>query len=294
MLLKTEIKAPNVSYYANKETKCPICKAEFHQELLHSGGKRLISSIITPELRRLYKPSAKYGRIWPQVYSIMTCPKCLYSSFPNDFTDLGLTEIKDMEDSRDKRENYIKKIWGLLSFQEKRSLASGAASYLLALDCYQKRGTQIGPTPKKALCSLRGAWLLADLAEEFPTKGFEKICRFLYFKAARYYALAVDVIQSKREPSVRFLNLLGPDIDKNWGFEGTLYLNSYLNCKYGKMLASNDDECREIYEKARRSLSRLYGFGKSSYTKPSLLVEYARTLHEKITDDLETLCEPSP
>ncbi len=283
-------KIPHISFFAKKEIMCPLCKESFHHESLHSGGGRLISSHITSELRRTYKPNPKFGRIWPQVYTIQTCPKCFYSSFPLDFEELEAEEIKLLNNFREKRKKNVQNVLGSLTFRENRNVVLGAASYLLAFECYQKRGVNIAPTPKKALCSLRAAWLIGDIAEYFPRKGFEKLVQFLYMKAMQNYTLTLDIMGSRGEPHTKFLNILGPDTDKNWGFEGVIYINSYLTHQYAKLcFDSNEDKIVEQYRVARCNLSRLYGHGKVSSSKPSLIVEYARTLYDTITFDLEKM-----
>ena len=279
-----------ISYYAKQDTKCPICKAHFHQELLHSGRGRLVSEKITPELRRTYKANKKYGKIYPQAYSIISCPKCLYSAFPNDFMDVEEEEALLIKRLSDSRRQKIERLLGALSFYEKRNLVLGAASYLLALDCYAKKGSRVAPTPKKAVCSLRSAWLFGDLAEAFPKRAFHKVRDFLYLEAARFYSPSLDILSNGAEPQSQFVQILGPDTDKNWNFEGVIYINSYLSHKYTAELVPHDQEKQiKLRQTARRNLAQLYGHGKASFAKPSLIVEYARTLHDEITEDLEGL-----
>ena len=287
--LKTQEKVL-ISYYAKQHTECPVCKTHFHQELLHSGRGRLVSANITPELRRLYKPNKKYGKIYPQAYSILSCPECLYSAFPNDFTAVEQQEALPMKQLSDARRQKIQKLLGPLSFHEKRNLVLGAASYLLALDCYARRSSRVAPTPKKAVCCLRAAWLFGDLAEAFPKRNFAKLRDFLYLQAARYYSPSLEILSNGAEPQAQFVSILGPDTDKNWNFEGVIYINSYLSHKYAAALCPQDQEAQiKLQQRARRNLAQLYGHGKASFAKPSLIVEYARTLYDRITEDLEKL-----
>ena len=51
----------------------------------------------------------------------------------------------------------MEKIVGPVDFAEDRNMVTGAATYLLAIDCYQMRGMGVAPTPKKAICALRAA-----------------------------------------------------------------------------------------------------------------------------------------
>ena len=277
-----------ISYYAKQATECPVCGTHFQQELLHSGRGRLVSVNITPELRRLYKPNKKYGKIYPQTYSILTCPDCLYSAFPNDFADVVEEEVLLIKKLKDSRRQKIEKLLGPLSFHERRNLVLGAASYLLALDCYARKESRVAPTPKKAVCCLRSAWLFGDLAEDFPKRNFGKLRDFLYVQAARYYSPSLNILSTETEPRIQFLSILGPDTDKNWNFEGVVYINSYLSYKYASKLAPDNQEAQiKLQQIARRNLGQLYGHGKASFAKPSLIVEYARTLYDKITEELE-------
>lgn len=299
-MAESEKKKALISYYAKKYTECPVCETEFHQELLYSGRGRLISANITLELRRLYKDNENYGKIHPQAYSIISCPKCLYSAFPNDFMDVEGEEALVLKKLTDSRRRKIEKVLGPLSFYERRNLVLGAASYLLALDCYAQKNSRVAPSPKKAVCCLRSAWLFGDLAEAFPKKDFAKLRDFLYIQATRYYSLSLEVLSKGKEPQSQFSPILGPDTDKNWSFEGVLYINSYLSYKYADKLAPNEQKKQlEMYKIARRNLSQLHGYGKASFRKPSLIVEYARTLHDKITKHIEewsqeTLISASP
>ncbi len=282
----TTPKQASVSYRVKNASCCPVCGTEFHHEMLYSGRGRLISGAITAELRHLYKPNPKYGPIYPQAYSIITCPECLYSSFADDFSELADHEIQTIRNFKEKRCSKIKRIFGPLSFHENRNLILGAASYILALDCYQKRGLQIGPTPKKAICSLRGAWLCHDIDMLFPNYGFAKIRELLYAKAAIYYIPTLEFIESNEEPQEKFIQLLGPDTDKNWGFEGVAYMSSYLGYRYAHKICEDKDSQKELIRRSRRNLSHIYGHGKVSRIKPSLIVNFAKDLHNQISKDL--------
>ena len=84
--VEKETKQTTITFYSKEQIECPVCNAKFRREELHSGGGRLIAGNLTDELRRLYEPSAKYGVVYPVIYNMTVCPKCLYSSFPQDFS----------------------------------------------------------------------------------------------------------------------------------------------------------------------------------------------------------------
>lgn len=279
----------NISYRAKEATNCPICGEKFFKEFLLTGGGRLIAGNLTAELRRLYVPSKKFGVVIPLIYPISVCPNCYYSSFGDDFNKIQDQEIQKIKSETSSRKEDIHKIFGKLNFQDNRNLITGTASYILALDCYQKRGYTISPTPKKAICSLRAAWLLGDIHEKFPDIGYDKIQRFLYLKSASYYKKLLEIMSSGSEPHDQFVHLLGPDTDKNWGFDGVIYLNSYFNFKFLDEFASSDQEKVKKLEETKRMVGKLYGLGKVSKSKPSVLVNLARDLYEAINKKIEEI-----
>jgi uncharacterized protein (DUF2225 family) len=279
----------NISYRMKDPVICPICGAKYFKEMLLTGGGRLIAGNLTPELRRLYVPSKKFGVVIPLIYPISVCPSCFYASFGDDFNKLQDVEITKIKSEINSRKEGIQKIFGKLNFDDNRNLVTGTASYILAIDCYQKRGYQVAPTPKKAICSLRAAWLLGDMHEKFPDIGYDKIQKFLYLKAMNYYKTLMDIMSSGSEPHDQFVHLLGPDTDKNWGFDGVIYLNGYFNFKFLDELAKNDEEKLKILEESKRLVGKLYGMGKASKAKPSVLINLARDLYESINAKIEQI-----
>ncbi|MBX7059295.1 MAG: DUF2225 domain-containing protein [Leptospirales bacterium] len=291
---KVEDKAKAISYRAKEKTTCPVCRQEFQIEMLHSGGGRLIAGKLTPELRRLYEVSKKYGKVYPLAYSIVVCPQCLYSSFPKEFEKLEGAPLEDLRKSVNDRRASIEKIAGQLDYSEDRNLVTGAASYLLAIECYQRRDISVAPTPKKAICSLRGAWLFSDMNDEFPGLGFDKVRDFLYTKAVTYYSPTLDIMTNGREPHDQFLALLGPDTDKNWGFDGVIYINGYLTRRFLDRLAPSPNQKIEMLDKCKRHLGKLYGMGRASSSKPSIIIDMAKELYEQISNQLEEMTAAAP
>ena len=202
-MLKAVNKAKAISYRVKDKSVCKVCGFEFNREQLHSGGGRLIAGKLTPELRRLYEINKKFGKVYPQAYSIVTCPQCLFSSYSNDFSLLLPEEIDVLKKATLDRRTGIEKIVGPVDFNDDRNLVLGAASYLLAIDCYQFRNINVAPTPKKAISCMRAAWLFGDMHEEFPKCGFDKLIEFLYTKAFYYYSPVLDIMANGREPARR-------------------------------------------------------------------------------------------
>lgn len=279
----------NISYRIKDPTICPVCGMKYYKEMLLTGGGRLIAGDLTRELRRTYVPSKKFGVVIPLIYPISVCPSCFYASFGEDFNKLQDQELEKIKLDTSSRKEGIQKIFGKLNFEDNRNLITGAASYILAIDCYQKRGNQIAPTPKKAISSLRAAWLIGDIHEKFPDIGYNKIQKFLYLKAIHYYKSLLDIMSSGAEPHEQFTHLLGPDTDKNWGFDGVIYLNGYFNFKFLDEFTTSEEQKVKLLEDSKRMIGKLYGMGKASKAKPSVIMNLARDLYESINQKLEEI-----
>jgi uncharacterized protein (DUF2225 family) len=270
-----------ISFRAKENTVCPVCNEVHQKEQMFQGGGRLIAGKLTKDLRRLYEKNKKFGRVGPNDYILSVCPKCLYTSFTKDWDQISPQEVNDLRMSVENRRGFLEKILGPLDFYQDRNLVLGAASYLLAIDCYQKRSPSVAPTPKKAVCSIRGAWYFDDLHAEFPALGFDKVRDFLYQKAAAYYSVTLELMQSGAEPVDSIQGMLGPDSDNNWGFDGVIYLNAFLTRQFLDQLAEKKEDQLNLLVKAKRMLARLYGSGKSSKGKPSAIIEMARELYDE-------------
>jgi uncharacterized protein len=274
-----------LSYRQKNPSVCPVCSFEFHREEMLSGGGRLIAGKLTDELRRSYDVSKKYGKVYPLSYVITVCPSCYYAAFPRDFQNLETTEVDKIREVTTARKNTIKKFFGSLDFNSDRNLKNGAASYMLAVDCYSYRNKKVAPTFKTALSSLRAAWMFNDLAKENPDAPFGKISVFFYKKAFQFYVKLIDIMQTGAEPIEASVNL-GPDTDKNWGYEGVLYITSVLTLKVGSK-ETDPQKRMENLENCKRYLSRLFGSGKTSKSKPGELLDKTKDIYDKINQLIE-------
>ncbi len=274
-----------ISYRQKNATVCPVCSYEFHREEMFTGGGRLIAGRLTDELRRNYEVSKKFGKVYPLAYVMTVCPGCLYSAFTRDFEGLDAGEIEKMRELTPARRNALKKFFGPLDFNADRDLHSGAASYMLAVDCYSYRGKKVAPTFKIALSSIRAAWLFSDLARENPDAAFGKIAAFFYKKTYQSYVRLLDIMQTGAEPMDAVGNM-GPDTDKNWGYEGVLYLTAVLTVKVG-IKETDPNKRMENFAKCKRYLSRLFGSGKTSKSKPSELLDKTKDLFDKINEMID-------
>jgi len=271
------------TFYDKKPTACPICSQEFYRELLMSGSGRLIAGKLTDELRRLYQPSKKFGRINPLIYPIVVCPACLFAAFPEDFPKIGKDRRDMAEQFTERRVQLVDQTFGEIDFTESRDDRSGAASYVLAVSSYSFFDKSVAPSLKRGLCSLRAAWLLQDVidasGDEKTKNKYAHVQDIMYEKAHQFYMISLDLMQTGAE-AIEGVPL-GPDVDKNWGYEGFLYIVSLLCIKTGHLV--EDPEQRALgYVKAKRTISKLFGSGKASKSKPSEILDMSRALYDRL------------
>ena len=274
-----------VSFRQKNPTVCPICRNEFYREEMFTGSGRLIADKLTDELRRQYKESSKYGKIYPLVYVLTVCPDCLYTAYHKDFNDITPEEVDKLQSMRQARMEAQAKFFGDLNFNDDRNLTLGAASFMLAVDCYNFRRKNIAPTFKMAVSAIRAAWLFSDLAETDPDSLHKKLSIFFYKKAYEFYIRILELLQTGGE-SAEAAGNMGPDTDKNWGYEGILYVAAVLTVKYG---TSEKDIAKKIknFNTSKKYLSRLFGAGKSSKNRPMELLDKTRLLYDRINALLE-------
>ncbi|MBN1500700.1 MAG: DUF2225 domain-containing protein [Spirochaetes bacterium] len=278
-------KEKKISYRQKNLTKCPVCMNEFYREEMLTGSGRLIAGKLSPELRRIYEKNQKYGLVVPMAYVLTVCPRCLYTAYPKDFNEIPEADLEKVRGLSQARVNTVKKFFGDLSFEDDRNLELGAASYMLAIDVYSVRDKKCAPTFKRAVSSIRAAWLFGDLAVKYPDRPYSKISLFFYTKAYGFYEQVIELLQTGLEP-VDAAGNMGPDTDKNWGYDGILYLYAFLTTKIGSR--ENDIAKRILnYEKTKRYLSRIFGAGKASKSKPSQILDMTRDLYDKMNEQLD-------
>jgi uncharacterized protein len=279
-----EEKIKKISFRQKNPTTCPVCGESFHKEDMLTGGGRIIAGNITTELRREYKESKKYGIIYPMAYVLTVCPVCLYTAFPKDFETLDPDAQIKLSDSTPARKASVSKFFGNLDMDGEKNLPFAAASYMLSIDCYSVRPKNIAPTFKMAVSAIRAAWLFDDMAKAYPDKPYKKISVFFYKKAYIYYTKVVELIQNGLEPSDKAGNM-GPDTDKNWGYEGILYMTAVLTLKVGSREPDINKRIAQ-YELCKSYLSRLFGMGKADKSRPGELLDRTRDMFEKINTSL--------
>jgi len=274
----------SISFFQKNDTACPVCGHKFKKEELRVGGGRLIAGPLGNDLRRYYEASKKFGDVYPLIYYVMTCPSCLYSALSGDFAAPDPDALDRIRAEANDRRKAIGLILPTLDWDNLRTLKEGAAGYFLAVMCYQHAGPDYSPTIKSAICSLRAGWCLADLHRKYPTENFDYLEKILYHKARFFYSLSIDRETSGEEAVNASLNF-GPDVDNNFGFDGVMYLTGYLEYHFGSQADPGQRE--KSLTTARRAIARLVGMGKSSKSKPSVLLEKAKDLHHIIGEEIK-------
>jgi uncharacterized protein (DUF2225 family) len=273
-----------VSFLSKKEYTCPVCGAVFRKEELLSGGGRLIAGVLTQELHRLYEPSAKYGEVYPLAYQATVCPECWFASMDADFSQLPALNKNKVLNDQNRRMVETQLIFPKIDFHESRGIMEGAASQYLTLRCYDFYNKDASPTIKQGLAALRTAWLLDELDKKFPNQHYDWLGTLFRKKAQYFYNEALAREQNGSE-TLSGIKIFGPDTDKNYSYEGMLYLCAYLRYKFGP--AHDPEQRRTSLEDARRTIAKLFGMGKSSKDKPGAFLELARTIYDAINKELE-------
>ncbi|MDR0731776.1 MAG: DUF2225 domain-containing protein [Treponema sp.] len=277
-----EEKELKVSFLSKREYECPVCGAKFRKEELLSGGGRLIAGPMTEELHRIYEPSAKYGEIFPLIYQATACPECWFAAMDQDFEELNGEGVQTAQKDREGRIKDAMRLCRSLDFSSPRGLAEGAVSQYLVMRCYQYYDKSFSPTVKQGLAALRAAWLFDDLDKKAPKQHYDWLAMLFRRKAQFLYNEAIRLEQSGRE-TLSAMKVFGPDTDKNYAYEGVLYLCAYLCYKFGP---SDPEQRKSSLEDARRTIAKIFGMGKSSRDKPGPLLDHARQVYDAINKEL--------
>lgn len=277
-------KKPSLSYWSKDKCICPVCKKPFPKEIMRSGNGRMNAGELSDELHRDFKPSAKYGRVYPLIYEIGACPNCYSAFFWNDFAEIKKTEFSDrMYDHSEKRKNAALTIFPYFDLKNERTLFDGAAMYYLALQTYDDAPPEMLPTMKQAIIALRLAWLTNEIHQRCSDHNYDYISQVFYRKALYFYQQAVINETARTEKSSTLSNM-GPDMDKNYGWDGVIYLCGLLEYKYGQ---KDDVQLRlKKLNESKTAIARIFGLGKSSKNKPGPLLEHARDLYDMLSKEL--------
>jgi uncharacterized protein (DUF2225 family) len=276
-----------ISFLAKDTTRCPVCQETFRREELLSGSGRLIAGELTDELHRLYETS-RYGDLYPLAYPAMVCPRCWFAAMEQDFVKLPKDEIVQVEAAEDYRKNAVRLIFSDVDFYESRNLVSGAASQFLVCLCYDYFPAEFYPTVKQGLAALRAGWLLEHMNSVYPGQHFGWLAALFKKKAGFFYNEAL-LRESTGKETLSGLTAFGPDTDKNYGYEGMLYLRGILEYKYG---SQKDPRQRfEALSDSKRTIAKIFGLGKSSKSKPGPLLERGKELYALLGKELNDFDE---
>jgi len=189
------------------------------------------------------------------------------------------------------RVNFVREFFPTCSFYtEFRGIQEGIVSYMLAFQCYQLLPVSYSPSFNTGRAALRCAWLLEDLVNhELEDKNeiqkYLKMQDQYYQNAARFYELTLEREQKGEEPLMH-TGTLGPDTDKDFGYDGVKYLYSLLN--YRMCFFENDIPKRiKKFAGARALVGKMFGFGDISKEKPSVLLDMARVVHKLISQKIK-------
>jgi uncharacterized protein (DUF2225 family) len=265
-----------------------VCGNEFKKEEMLTGGGRLIARATTDELRRTYEASRKVGELHPLIYPVTVCPGCLFAAYPDDFSAINEDYTGIAFSQRIKRAHEISLLFPIADFGRPRNLFTGIASYILTIGCYSFQKKDSAPCFKKGVSALRAAWLFDDLEKKYPGQSYDRLKLLMYRKAAGFYEKTIAYAQTGEE-RIEGVKHFGPDLDKNYGFQGILYISSLLLYKYAK--SETPDERIKKLENAKRTISKIFGSGRSSKSKPSQILDLSKDLYEMIGTEIEGLKE---
>ncbi len=273
----------DLTFFSKTPITCPVCDSAFYREELRTGRGRLNAGDLTRELRRTYVPSQKYGEVFPLIYPVTVCPACYYATFHPDFLEIPPDIVETIRSEEQRRIADARLLFDSLDFAGPRGLPEGCASYYLAAACYEHFPREFSPTFKRGLSCLRAAWICNDLHRKRPDDNYDYLARVLYRKARFFYAHAVALEQTGKETLSGAPNL-GPDLDKNYGYDGVLYLTGLLEYQYGPRKLP--DKRQTALARAKRTVARIFGMGKASKDKPAAILDNAREIYEEITKEL--------
>jgi hypothetical protein len=274
-------KEKKVTFISKDPIVCPACEAPFNREELFSG--RVNAGNLTDELHRTYIPMHNYGEVFPLIYELTVCPSCWYTAYKADFVGIPPKAAAAIKDGTAARVEAAQRIFAGTDFNSPRGLIEGAASYYLAMLSYEHLPKEYSPTIKQGLSAIRAAWLCNYLDQKRPGENFVYAARVFYAKARFLYRLAVELEQKGKE-QLTTVKWLGPDTDKNYGFEGVLYLSAMLELKYGPR--TDEAKRAESLDACKRTIAKMFGIGRKSKSKPGPLVDKVRDLYDQLKKEL--------
>jgi uncharacterized protein len=277
------VEEKKLTFFSKSAQICPLCETSFYREELLTGSGRMIAGALTEELRRLYEPSKKFGEVNPLVYHILVCPSCYFAAGPGDFFEVPDKIKPGLRDGAEQRVKSAQVLFENIDFNQPRGLIEGIAAYFLSIICYDSYPKDAAPTIKQGISALRSAWTCSDLHRKLPSDNWDYLAANFFRKARFFYNRAVELEQNGKE-TVSGVRNLGPDLDKNYGFDGVLYIAGLLEFKYGD---KQDKEQRlAAITRSKRAVARIFGMGRASKNKPAAILENAKELYDRMAREL--------
>jgi uncharacterized protein (DUF2225 family) len=221
--------------------------------------------------------------VYPLVYQALVCPECWFASSEADFPLLPEGSLDRVAGDEQTRKAETLLAFPGIDFSKPRGPMEGAASFYLVMRCYDFFDKEHSPTVKQGLAAIRAAWMLDELSKKYPHQHYDWLA-VLFRKKAQYFYSEALTREEKRIETMSAMKAFGPDTDRNYGYEGMLYLCAYLQYKYGPSQTPADRKA--TLEIARRTIAKLFGLGKSSKDKPSAFLDLARKVYDDINREL--------
>ncbi len=278
-----------ISYLAKEETVCPVCEHQFRVEKMLTGRGRLNAGDLGVDLRRYYLYNQDFPIVNPLMFFIVVCPKCLCACFPDDFKLIkGHTYlISEIKKERERRDSFLHAFDFLsISFLDSRTLVSGAISFLLAAENYKFFPEEYSPTVKQALCFLRASWLFSTCLELYSEDKnlFNKMYEYAYDKTLIFFEKAATEIFD-HELQGEFEFYFGPDLDKDFKYNGFVYISSYFIFLWSKNLEL--EKRMDLYLTLKNRLSKVFGLGVKSMSKAGSFLDLTKNLYDQINQALK-------
>ena len=108
----------------------------------------------------------------------------------------------------ERRHKNCEEIFPYYNLKHERTLYDGTAMYYLALQTYDDMGAYTLPTMKKAILTLRLAWLTAEINQHCSGHNFDLISKMFYSKALFFYQQAVIAERTANETEIIFTTFL--------------------------------------------------------------------------------------
>ncbi len=277
-----------MTFFKSTAIQCPVCNSQIYGEELRQGRSRINAGNLRDDLFRNYIPNEESGETFPFLYSVGVCnnPKCFFAAFWQDFKKIHKKNVEALSttEAKNSRIDALNLLYkSAPDFTQKRNLLSGFASYLLALETYNKFRENDAPSIRQGICALRLAWLSRILHEHKYGDECKQLETIFYKKALFFYTQSLTKDSNGLEP-LHVMTFLGPDIDKDYGYDGVVYIRAWLEFHYGDKRRVL--ERQNMLNTLRNSLSKVFGFGRSSKEKPSVLLNIARKTFEAVETEI--------